>query len=74
MIPVLISLAATVLAAALTWRFCMRPMLRSRATPGVSGCCAKPATDVQAEIRAARAELRSLQDTVGYISPDPKGS
>lgn len=74
MIPILISLAATVLAAALTWRFCMRPMLRSRATPGDAACCAQPATDVQADIRAARAELKSLQDTIGYISPEPKGN
>ncbi|WP_134563933.1 hypothetical protein [Cryobacterium sp. MDB2-33-2] len=72
MIPILISLAATALAAALTWRFCMRPMLRSRTAPSDAGCCAKPATDVQADIQDARAELTSLQDTIGYISPEPK--
>lgn len=72
MIPILISLAATVLAAALTWRFCMRHMLRTRTTPGNAGCCAEPATDIQGEILAARAELKALQDTLGYISVDPK--
>ena len=72
MIPILISLVATVVAAALTWRFCMRPMLRSRTAPGDAGCCSKPATDVQADIQAARAELKSLQVNVGYISPEPK--
>lgn len=74
MIPILISLVATVAAAALTWRFCMRPMLRTRTAPGDAGCCAQPATDVQADIQAARAELTSLQDTIGYISPEPKDS
>ena len=74
MIPILIFLVVTVVAAALTWRFCMRPMLRSRTRSGDAGCCAKPATDVQGEIRVARAELKSLQDTIGYISPEPKDS
>jgi peptidoglycan/LPS O-acetylase OafA/YrhL len=71
-IPILISLVATVVAAALTWRFCMRPMLRIRTAPGDAACCVKPATDVQGDIQAARAELTSLQDTIGYISPEPK--
>jgi peptidoglycan/LPS O-acetylase OafA/YrhL len=63
--PILVSLAATAAAAFLTWRFCMRPMLRTRNASSADGCCAKPARDVEAEIRAARAELESLRNSIG---------
>jgi peptidoglycan/LPS O-acetylase OafA/YrhL len=62
MIPILIVLAGTVVAAALTWRFCMRPMLRSHNTTSGASCCQAPAADVQDEIRRTRAELAELRN------------
>jgi hypothetical protein len=48
-------LAATVLAAALTWWCCVRPMVRNRA------CHAAPDPGLQEELRAAREELQRLR-------------
>jgi hypothetical protein len=48
-------LAATVLAAALTWWCCVRPMVRNRA------CHAAPGPGLQEELRAAREELQRLR-------------
>jgi hypothetical protein len=48
-------LGATVLAAALTWWCCVRPMVRNRA------CHAAPAPGLQEELRAAREELQRLR-------------
>lgn len=61
MIPILITLGGTVVAGALTWQFCMRPMLRSRTTTGGSRCCAPQAPDIQDELRRTHAELAQLR-------------
>lgn len=60
MTTLLIALTATVAAAAVTWFFCMRPMLRKGGTAGV-GCCPAPARNIQDELRVARSELQRLQ-------------
>ncbi|MER5686199.1 hypothetical protein [Streptomyces sp. NPDC002205] len=51
-------LAATALAATLTWWFCVRPMTRGRS------CHGAPAADeeLREELRRAREELRDLRD------------
>jgi hypothetical protein len=50
-------LAATALAAALTWWCCIRPMVRNRS-------CCTPASDteLQEELRRARDELQQLRE------------
>ncbi|QQM47427.1 hypothetical protein [Streptomyces liliifuscus] len=48
-------LAATVLAAALTWWCCIRPMVRNRS------CHHAPDPGLQEELRAAREELQRLR-------------
>ena len=57
---VLIGLAATAAAIALTWFFCLRPMRRRTGTTA-DGCCARPAQGIDDRIRAAREELSQLQ-------------
>ncbi|MFJ6894899.1 hypothetical protein [Streptomyces hokutonensis] len=49
-------LAATALAAALTWWCCIRPMVRNRA------CHSAPGPGLKEELHAAREELRRLRD------------
>lgn len=61
MIPILITLGGTVAVGTLTWRFCMRPMLRSRTTTGGARCCAPQAPDIQDELRRTHAELAELR-------------
>ncbi|MFE2320338.1 hypothetical protein ACFXC8_46150 [Streptomyces sp. NPDC059441] len=56
MTGVLFPLAATVLAAALTWWCCIRPMARTRT------CHATPAPGLKEELRVAREELQRLHD------------
>jgi hypothetical protein len=60
MSPLLITLGGTAAAAAMTWFFCMRPMLRKDGTADAS-CCAAPARSIDDEIRAAREDLHRLQ-------------
>nr|WP_024127485.1 hypothetical protein [Streptomyces sp. F12]AHE40221.1 hypothetical protein pFRL6_134c [Streptomyces sp. F12] len=48
-------LAVTVLAAALTWWCCVRPMVRNRS------CHSTPDPGLQEELRAAREELQRLR-------------
>ncbi|WP_328478446.1 hypothetical protein OHS71_08520 [Streptomyces sp. NBC_00377] len=50
-------LAATAVAAALTWWCCTRPMVRNRSCHGTPD-----AAGLQEELRAARAELLHLRD------------
>ena len=61
MIPTLLLLAGAAVAAALTWRFCMRPMLRGRFAPGAAKCCAPKESGVQDELRRTRAQLAELR-------------
>lgn len=61
MIPTLLLLTGAFVAAALTWRFCMRPMLRSRSAPGAAKCCAPKESHVQNELRRTRAQLAELR-------------
>ncbi|WP_329295870.1 hypothetical protein [Streptomyces pseudovenezuelae] len=56
MTGVWLPLAATVLAAALTWWCCIRPMARNRA------CHATSDPGLQEELRAAREELQRLRE------------
>jgi len=56
---VLIGLAGTAAAIALTWFFCLRPMRRQGRTTA-DGCCG-PAQSIDDRIRAAREELAQLQ-------------
>ncbi|MDI3195234.1 hypothetical protein QK290_12500 [Pseudarthrobacter sp. AL07] len=56
---VLIALAGTAAAIALTWFFCLRPMRRAGTT--AVGCFAAPAQNIDERIRAAREELAQLQ-------------
>ncbi|MET3921793.1 hypothetical protein [Arthrobacter sp. UYEF20] len=70
---VLIALAGTAVAIALTWFFCLRPMRRRAGTTAV-GCCAGPAPSIDDRIRAAREELSQLQSArpgtgTGLIPP-----
>ena len=72
---VLIALAGTAAAIALTWFFCLRPMRRQgRSTP--VGCCAGPAQSIDDRIRDAREELAQLQsphpDTGTGLIPPPR--
>ena len=72
---VLIGLAATAAAIALTWFFCLRPMRRrtgtTRDTTG-DGCCAGPAQSIDDRIRAAREELSQLQSARTGLIPPPR--
>lgn len=56
----LIALGGTAAAAAVTWFFCMRPMLRKDGTADAS-CCTAPAHSIEDEIRAAQEDLHRLQ-------------
>ena len=49
-------LAATALAAALTWWCCVRPVVRTRS------CHGTPDAGLQEELRATREELQQLRD------------
>ncbi|WP_346231580.1 hypothetical protein [Parafrigoribacterium mesophilum] len=49
---ILIALGGTAAAAALTWFFCLRPMLNA-------SCCAE--RSIEEEIRSAKDDLRKLQ-------------
>ncbi|MGY2746085.1 hypothetical protein [Arthrobacter sp. UYCu723] len=76
---VLIGLAATAAAIALTWFFCLRPMRRQAGTTGGTtgaGCCAGPAQGIDDRILAAREELAQLQrdrpGTGGDVIPPPR--
>lgn len=66
---VLIALAGTAAAIALTWFFCMRPMLRKTGTTD-QGCCAGPAKNIVGQIRAAREELTQLRSAHPGTGPD----
>lgn len=55
---ILIALGGTAAAAAVTWFFCMRPMLRKDDAANAS-CCAERSIDD--EIRSAKDDLRRLQ-------------
>jgi hypothetical protein len=57
----LFALAVTAAAVAMTWFFCMRPMLRKSGTAN-SSCCAPPSSSIEQEIGAAREELERLQN------------
>ncbi|WP_139359691.1 hypothetical protein [Arthrobacter sp. SRS-W-1-2016] len=57
---ILIALAGTAAAIALTWFFCLRPMRRQGRTTA-DGCCDGPAQSIDDRIRAAREELSQLQ-------------
>ena len=57
MTDVWLPLTATALAAALTWWYCVRPMVKNR-----SCCTTAPDTGLQGELRAAREELQLLRD------------
>jgi hypothetical protein len=58
---ILIPLAATVAAGGLTYWFCVRPMRGGRGCmPGEGDVTAPSATDFDAQITAARAELDQL--------------
>lgn len=58
---ILIPLAATVAALALTWFFCIRPMRRNHAGTASAGCCAAPSgKPMEEQIRDARQELQNL--------------
>lgn len=61
MIPTLLLLAGAAVAAALTWRLCMRPILRNRSAPGAAKCCAPKESHVLNELRRARAQLPELR-------------
>lgn len=60
MTTILIALVGTAAAAAVTWFFCMRPMLRKNGTADAN-CCAAPARRIEDEIQAAREDLQRLQ-------------
>ncbi len=60
MSPLLITLGGTVAAAAVTWFFCMRLMLRKDGAADAS-CCAAPARSIEDEIRAAKEDLHRLE-------------
>ena len=62
MITVLIALGGTAAAAAVTWFFCMRPMLRKDGSADAS-CCAAPARSIEDEIRSAREDLQRLRSS-----------
>jgi hypothetical protein len=63
MTGVLLPLALTVLAAAVTWWYCVRPARRQHGG-ATAGCCAAPARSLDEEIREARDELRRLREEV----------
>lgn len=65
---ILIALAGTVAAIALTWFFCLRPMRRAGTT--AVGCCAAPAQNIDERIRAARVELAQLQSARSSAGTD----
>jgi hypothetical protein len=66
---VLIALAATAAAIALTWFCCMRPMLR-RMGAADEACCASQEQSIDDQIRAAKDELSQLQDSRSDAGPD----
>lgn len=71
MITVLIALGGTAAAAAVTWFFCMRPMLRKDGSADAS-CCAAPTHSIEDEIRSAREDLQKLQSSTagpGVLNP-----
>jgi hypothetical protein len=65
----LIALAGTAAAVALTWFFCMRPMLRRNRTAD-QGCCAGPGENIDEQIRTAREELARLHGARPSTGPD----
>lgn len=67
MTDIWLPLAATVLAAALTWWCCIRPMAQNR-----SCCATTPDAELHKELRRARDELQRLRDdaTPPAVRPD----
>ncbi|MDJ0341041.1 hypothetical protein QMK19_08550 [Streptomyces sp. H10-C2] len=61
MTGLLFPLAATALAAAVTWWCCVRPARRQPHTPAAD-CCAAPSRSIDDEIRDTAAELRRLRE------------
>lgn len=70
MTTVLIALAGTAAAAALTWFFCLRPMLRKSGGTPDQGCCASPPQAIDGQILAAREELAQLRRARTGGGPD----
>ncbi|MFI1721944.1 hypothetical protein [Streptomyces sp. NPDC020489] len=60
MTGVWLPLAATVLAAALTWWCCVRPMVNNRACHGTRADKSDP--ELQEELRSARKERQQLRE------------
>ncbi|MEV0486580.1 hypothetical protein AB0I69_39035 [Streptomyces sp. NPDC050508] len=64
MTDIWLPLAATALAAALTWWCCIRPMVRNRS------CCTTAAdTELQEELRRAREEFQQLPQLRNDATP-----
>lgn len=64
-------LAATVLAAALTWWCCVRPMAKNRACHGTQA--GTDDSEFQEELRRAREEVRQLRDQATPPAAPAKG-
>lgn len=60
MTTILIALLGTAAATAVTWFFCMRPVLRKNGTADAN-CCVVSARSIEDEIRATREGLQRLQ-------------
>ncbi|KQQ80945.1 hypothetical protein ASF64_12970 [Arthrobacter sp. Leaf137] len=73
--PVPIALTATVVAAALTWFFCIRPMFCNQRNGRAQrqGRCADPGQAIDAQIRHARNELDRLRAPGAGQQPAPGG-
>lgn len=66
MTDIWLPLAATALAAALTWWCCIRPMVKNRS------CCTTAADpELQEELRRAREELQQLRDDATPLAVPP---
>lgn len=64
-------LIATVLAAALTWWCCVRPMVKNRACHGAQKDAGDP--ELQEELRHAREEVRRLRELTTPPAAPTKG-
>ena len=64
-------LAATVLAAALTWWCCVRPMVRNRSCHGAQAAAGD--LEFQEELRRAREEVRRLREQATPPATRAKG-
>ena len=64
-------LAATALAAALTWWCCVRPMAKNRACHGIQAASGHP--ELQEEPRRAREEVRRLREQATPPAAPTKG-